>query len=183
MAKKSAKEIKQEKIELELAEKLQPYKIRFNEICMREYGLDITEDDDYVYDIDTESILSFKERFIKYCDEYNPYLKPNEIEFNLLENSRMMEAIFAGFLMKYAMRHGQEIVSMHQSNIQGTDKGIFCYSYCNAGKTIEVTSDKFVFESVRVLNLLCKMNKSSHMYNFEEFDEILKEAQDVYSNR
>ena len=72
---------------------------------------------------------------------------------------------------------------MHQSSIQGTDKGIFCYSYYNAGKTIEVASDKFVFESVWVLNLLCKMNKSEHMYNFEEFDEILKEAQDVYSNR
>ena len=101
MAKKSARELKQEKIELQLAEKLQPYKIRFNDICMREYGLDITEEDDYVYDIDTESIFSFKEKFIKYCEDFNPYLKPNEVEFNLLENSRMMEAIFAGFLVKY----------------------------------------------------------------------------------
>ena len=81
MAKKSAREIKQEKLELELAEKLQPFKMRFNDICMREYGLDITEEDDYVYDMDTESILQFKEKFIKYCEECNPYLKPNEIEF------------------------------------------------------------------------------------------------------
>lgn len=183
MAKKSAREIKQEKLELELAEKLQPFKMRFNDICMREYGLDITEEDDYVYDMDTESILQFKEKFIKYCEECNPYLKPNEIEFNLLENSRMMEALFAGFLSKYALRKGQEIVSMHQSNIQGTSKGVFCYSYFNCGKTIEVSSEPYVYESVRVLNLLCKMNKSAHMYNFEEFDQILKEAQDVYSNR
>ena len=63
-------------------------KIRFNDAMMRELGLDITEND-YVYDMDTESILQIKGKFIKYCDYEYPILKYNEeIELNLIENPR-----------------------------------------------------------------------------------------------
>lgn len=67
-------------------------KVRFNDVVMRELGLDTT-DDDYLYNVDTESILQIKEKFIKYVDNEYFILKPNEIELNLIENPRLMELL------------------------------------------------------------------------------------------
>ena len=60
-------------------------KMGFNDIAMREWGLDIT-DDDYIYDMDTETIIQINEKFIKYSDLVDPILKFNEnIESTLQE--------------------------------------------------------------------------------------------------
>ena len=72
-------------------------KVRFNDVMMRELGIDIVEDDDryldYLYDIDTGNILQIKEKFIKYCDYEYPVIKFNEIEMNLIENPRLTETL------------------------------------------------------------------------------------------
>ena len=64
-------------------------KVRFNDVVMRELGLDTT-DDDYLYNVDTESILQIKEKFIKYVDNEYFILKTNEIELNLIDNPKLM---------------------------------------------------------------------------------------------
>ena len=44
-------------------------KMRFNDIMMQELGLDITEEN-YLYDIEEESILQISEKYIKYFDTF-----------------------------------------------------------------------------------------------------------------
>lgn len=144
-------------------------KMRFNDAVMRELGLDITEDD-YVYDMDTESILQIKEKFIKYCDDEFPILRHNEIELNLIENPRLTETISLPFISRYCERNGILFQTVSQTPIDGTNKGLFILSYAVNGETKEFKSDGFINESVRVFNLICKINKTTNLYRFNEFD-------------
>ena len=54
-------------------------KIGFNDIVMRELGLDITEDD-HIYDMDTNTIIQINEKFIKYCKELDIVNLINDID-------------------------------------------------------------------------------------------------------
>lgn len=146
-------------------------KIRFNDVMMRELGLDITDDgNDYLYDMDTESILQIKEKYIKYCDYEYPMLRHNEIEMNLIENPRLTETICLPFLMKLCERKGIMFHSIEQVPIDGSDKGYFALIYIYDGQTREFRSDSYVNESVRIFSLITKLNKTSHLYRFNEFD-------------
>lgn len=149
-------------------------KIKFNDFVMRELGLDITEDD-YLYDMDTQCILQIKEKFIKYCEDDYPILRHNEIELNLLENPRLTETLVIPYISKYCDRNNIVFQSISQSPISGSKKGCFVLSYISDGEIKEIKSDAFVNESLRIFNLICKLNKTSHMYDFNEFDiEIIR---------
>lgn len=152
-------------------------KIRFNDAMMRELGLDITEND-YVYDMDTESILQIKGKFIKYCDYEYPILKYNEeIELNLIENPRLAETIILPFITNFCNRKGLTFQSVSQYPIDGTNKGYFILSYIYNDEVKEIRSDNYINESVRIFNLICKLNKTEHLYRFNEFDiEIPKKS-------
>lgn len=145
-------------------------KIRFNDIMMRELGLDITEDDDYIYDIDTESILQIKEKFIKYCDYEYPVLKHNEIEMNLIENPRLTETLCLPYLVRFCERNGVIFHTMSQVPIDGSNKGYFTLSYIAEGQTKEIKSNSYINESLRIFNLITKINKTEHLYRFDELD-------------
>lgn len=144
-------------------------KVRFNDVVMRELGLDTT-DDDYLYNVDTESILQIKEKFIKYVDNEYFILKPNEIELNLIENPRLMELLSIPFLNDLCKRSNVVFQSINQCPITGTDKGIFVLSYIKNGTITDFKSDAFVNESVRIFNLICKVNRTCNLYKFDEFD-------------
>lgn len=144
-------------------------KVRFNDVMMRELGLDIT-DDDYLYDMDTESILQIKEKYIKYFDVDYIQLKPNEIEMNLIENPRLTELLVLPFLNNVCERSNVVFQSLSQSPISGTDKGIFVMTYIKNGEVKNYKSDPYVNESVRIFNLICKLNKTCNLYKFEDFD-------------
>lgn len=158
--------------------KLQDYidiKVRFNDIVMRELGLDIlNENEPYLYDLETESALQIKGKFIKYLDyedyEY-PILKSDEIEFNVIENARLMETISIPFFNRYFNRFGSAFHSMSQTRINGSNKGIFVVYYIDStGQAREIASNAFKNESVRIFNLICKLNDMEHLYKFNEFD-------------
>lgn len=149
------------------------YKIGFNDYCMREMGFEVDEDD-HLYDMDTESILQIKEKFIKYTEDLTPILKFNEIDLNLIENFRLMETLFQVYIGKYAQRHGMDVVGFSQSTIKGSRKGCFVVSYKQAGQIYEIKSDAYENESVRVFNLVCKLNHRTHLYDFEKFDVIIE---------
>ena len=86
-------------------------RIAFNDICMREMKLDIT-DDGILYDMDTESILQYKERFIKYREDENTLIYQNEIELDLLRDPRLMEILANIYLQKYSARTGTNLTSV-----------------------------------------------------------------------
>lgn len=147
--------------------------VNFNDIVMRELGLDIT-DDDKVYDMDTNTILQFNEKFIIYSEVEFPALRADQIELNLLENSRLMHTLFGVYLNKYAMRKGIEVTSYYQSSTTSnkSGSGYMAFTAIVNGVNTETKSDNFLNESVRAFNLICKLNGTSHLYDFNMFDII-----------
>ena len=53
-------------------------------------------------------------------------------------------------------------------------KGVFAMSYIKNGKTECIKSDPFMNESVRVFNLICKITKRTHLYDFNDMDIIIE---------
>ena len=145
------------------SQQLLEIKIDFNDIVMRELGLDY-EDNGYIYDIDTSTIYTIKEKFIKYSEEEFPVIAHNEMDMNLIENPRLMEILFEKWIVDWAKRKNVEITSHSQSAIGGSSKGIFIITYLNNGVSEEKRSDIFTNESLRVFNLICKLKGTWHLY-------------------
>lgn len=145
-------------------------KVNFNDISMRELRLDIDEND-HIYDMDTESIYMIKEKYIKYSEDEYPNIMRDEIDMNLIENPRLMEILFGTWIVKWATRKQVEITSFYQSTIRGSNKGFFVMTYIDAnGETQEMKSDVYINESVRIFNLISKLNHTSHMYDLTKLD-------------
>ena len=150
-------------------------KINFNDVCMRELGLDI-DDNNHIYDMDTESIYKMKDRFIKYSEDEYPVLAHDEIDLNLIENPRLMEILFGTWIIKWKNsriargQNIQDISSFYQSAIRGSSKGFFVVTYIENGESKEIKSGTFVNESVRILHLITILNHTSHYYDFDKFD-------------
>lgn len=144
-------------------------KIRFNDAVMRELGIDLT-DEGYLFDMDTETVFQIKEKYIKYCEVDDPYLRHDEIEMNLLENPRLTETLIIPFMHNFCARKNIALQSVAQVPVPGSKKGFFVMYYSINGETKDVKSDPFVNESVRIFNLITKMNKTTHMYQFDKFD-------------
>ena len=142
----------------------------FNDVFMRETGLDI-DDNDHIYNMETDSALVIKDKFLKYREYEFPVCAPNEIDFNLLENPKLTETI-ANMWLHDNIKN--DILSLDQCIIPGSTKGIFVMSYIKDGKTESLKSDAFTNESVRVLNLLCKITKRTHLYDFEALDVVIE---------
>lgn len=151
---------------------MQVLKSEFNDKVMREMGLDMT-DEGYIYDMDTTTIIQIKEKFIKYCeDEYEANnLRHNEIELNLIENPRLMENLTLMFLNR---RINNKIEAMTQAAIPGSARGYFVLSFLRGNQVAEMRSDAYVNESVRIFNLICKINKTINMYDFDKFDIVIE---------
>ena len=145
-------------------------KVNFNDISMRELRLD-SDENDHIYDMDTESIYMIKEKYIKYSEDEYPNIMRDEIDMNLIENPRLMEILFGTWIVKWATRKQVEITSFYQSTIRGSNKGFFVMTYIDAnGETQEMKSDVYINESVRIFNLISKLNHTSHMYDLTKLD-------------
>lgn len=142
----------------------------FNDAFMRETGLDI-DDNDHIYNMETDSALVINEKFIKYRDYEYPVLNANEIDFNLLENPKLCETLANMWLHDHI---NNDILSLDQCAIPGSAKGTFVLSYLKNGRIENIKSDAFVNESVRVFNLLCKITKRTHLYDFESMDVVIE---------
>ena len=142
----------------------------FNDAFMRETGLDI-DDNDHVYNMETDCALVIGEKFLKYRDYEYPVLNGNEIDFNLLENPKLCETIANMWLHDNI---SNEILSLDQCIIPGSKKGTFVLNYLKNGKIENIKSDAFLNESVRVFNLLCKITKRTHLYDFESMDVVIE---------
>ena len=150
-------------------------KVNFNDIVMREFGLDIN-DDDHIYDMDTNEVYMIKEKYIKYSEDEYPVIGHNEMDMNLIENPRLMEILFGTWIVKkWGNRFGYHISSFSQNAIRGSTKGFFAMTYVVNGENKEIKSDIFINESLRIFNLVCKLNHRDHMYDTTQFDiEIVR---------
>jgi len=142
----------------------------FNDAFMRETGLDI-DDNDHVFNLETDHALVINEKFLKYRDYEYPVLNANEIDFNLLENPKLCETLANAWLHDHIHN---DILSLDQCIIPGSTKGVFAMSYIKNGKTECIKSDPFMNESVRVFNLICKITKRTHLYDFNDMDIIIE---------
>ena len=75
----------------------------FNDYCMRELGLNL-DDNDRLVDDDTQSILQYREKFIKYQEDECVPIRPDEVEMDLLRNPRLMGILFGIYLQKFSER-------------------------------------------------------------------------------
>lgn len=142
----------------------------FNDAFMRETGLDI-DDNDHVYNMETDSALVIRDKYLKYRDYEYPVLNANEIDFNLLENPKLCETLANMWLHDNI---NNNILSLDQCIIPGSKRGTFVLSYFKNGKIENIKSDAFLNESVRVFNLICKITKRTHLYDFESMDIIIE---------
>ena len=155
-------------------------KIEFNDIALREFGFGL-DDDDHVVDLDTETLYQISERFIKYSEDKIPILSANEIDLNLIENPRLMEILFGMWANKWEARNNNQVkvTSYYQSAMRGSKKGFFVMTYLYNGAVKESRSDVFINESVRIFNLITKLNHTDHLYANEinRFDiEIIRKG-------
>ena len=142
----------------------------FNDAFMREIGLDI-DDNDHVFNMETDSALVINDKFLKYRDYEYPVLNANEIDFDLLGNPKLCETLINMWLHDHV---NNDILSLDQCSIPGSTKGAFVMSYIKDGKTEHLKSDPFINESVRVFNLLCKITKRTHLYDFSSMDVVIE---------
>ena len=145
-------------------EQMHEIKIDFNNIVLREFKLGL-DDYDHLYDKETDSIYQISERFIKYSEDMIPILHTNEIDFNVIENPRLMEILFGMWVNKWEQRNAAKVTSYYQTAIRGSKKGFFVLTYLVNGATKEYKSDVFVNESMRIFNLVCKLNHTDHLYD------------------
>ena len=143
----------------------------FNDYCMRELGLNL-DDNDRLVDDDTQSILQYREKFIKYQEDECVPNRPDEVEMDLLRNPRLMGILFGIYLEKFSERKGIEITSQFQSTSIRGEVGNTGITWIINGKNETFWSDAFRNESVRIFNLICKLNNTVHLYDFKEFDII-----------
>lgn len=142
----------------------------FNDAFMRETGLDI-DDNDHIYNMETDSALVIGEKFLKYRDYEFPVTNANEIDFDLLANPKLCESLANMWLHDHI---NNDILSLDQCSIPGSAKGSFVLSYLKNGKVENIKSDAFVNESVRVFNLICKITRRTHLYDFETMDIVIE---------
>lgn len=161
-------------------EQMHEIKIDFNNIVLREFKLGL-DDYDHLYDKETDSIYQISERYIKYSEDMVPMLHVNEIDFNVIENPRLMEILFGMWVSKWEQRNGTKVTSYYQSAIRGSKKGFFVLTYLVDGATKEFKSDVFVNESMRIFNLVCKLNHTDHLYDRDILNrldiEIIRKGQ------
>lgn len=151
--------------------RLHELKIAFNDIVMRELGLDV-DDDDHIVDLTIDAVYTIKEKFLKYSDDPYPRLMPNEIEFNMLLNPKLFELLFGIWVQRRAASKGIELTSFYQSKLQGSEKGFFVVNYVVGQQPMENKSEVFLNESLRIFNLICKLNGTEHLYRarINQFD-------------
>ena len=149
-------------------------KWRFNDICMREMKLDVDEND-YIVSSITDSVFTIKDKFLKYFeDEEYPILGYNEIEFNLLENTRLMEMMFGIWVKLYDVDHARKTIAYYQTNLSGSSKGFFTVTYLdnNDNKCHELKSKVFLNENLRIFHAISLLNHTEHLYekSLSQFD-------------
>ena len=83
-----------------------------------------------------------------------------------------MDSLLSSFLDEYQQRSNIERFSVFQSTHDKGATGYCGFKYMQNGKIKEQKSDDFINESLRMFNLITKLNHTSHLYDFKMFDIV-----------
>lgn len=148
-------------------------RIRFNQFCTTELGFDIDEQTERLYDLDTDELVVINEKFIKdYEGEYSDIrYYANDTKLLLLDNAGLLTALFMIYLGKF--NGTMDVLTFQHSTSTKGDSGKFSCTIKGVNGINEIIeSDSFMNESVRIFNIICKINKTVMRYNFKEFDVL-----------
>lgn len=155
----------------------------FNDVCLRELGLDLTKED-LVYDIESNTVLQFDGLYLKYCpSKYTIINQSIEIPFNLIENPKLMTMLVSRYCINAMEKRGFKVLGLNQyiTNQQKylgyvalviEPRAAIMYNGQIAGyvRMQDIRSGVFINESVRLLSLLCKINGTGDMYDLSALD-------------
>lgn len=129
--------------------------LEFGDLTLRELGLEVDKDN-YIVDQDTGNLLTVKDKKIKYNSETIFRLNKDEISYDPLNNSRLMNHLFGYYTSKLADEESIYIESYFNIPTKDSNKSIMKV------KTQDETfkSDAYFNESVRIMDVICKMNDS-----------------------
>ena len=151
-------------------------RMAFNDIALNELNLEVDENSSRIYELGdgTMNLLQYNDRFLKYYEGPTTIVRANEMELNLINNVKLMQILFGRFINKYAMEHNLNVLSYFSTtnNTLANSPGQFVCTIEVAKKCNNIESDYFINESVRILNLICKLNGTDGRYNFKELDTI-----------
>lgn len=153
------------KTKAEKEQELFDLRVQFNDYVLRELGLDIN-DDNYVYDIEKQQLLQINGKFIKYPESItdSQYINKNkEIELNCIENAGLVEILAVRYINDFCKKLGITLQSVSQECVDNNN-GYFSLAYITGGNILHKDSDCFINESIRIFNLVCKLNKTDRLY-------------------
>lgn len=148
-------------------EELYEAKLRFNDMFLREAKLGTTEEDGYVYDYNTNDILTIKGKPIKYCEYELP--RANEIDLNLIENPRLASTLAVPYINNRCAMFGYQFYGVSHSISNGSKKGYYTVTYkdANSNELKSFSSSLYVNESIRIFDVICRLNDTIHLYTNE----------------
>lgn len=156
----------------------------FNDVCLREMGLDITNEG-LVYDTESNTIMQFDGLFLKYCpSKYTIINQSLEVRFTLIENPKLMSMLASWYCTKELTKKGYKVLGLNQYivnpqkylgyvtlAIEPNSPAMKYNGQIAAYISVkDIASDSYVNESVRLLSLICKVNGTSEMYDLSALD-------------
>ena len=142
--------------------------LEFGDLTLRELGLEIDQNN-YIVDQDTGNLLMFKDKKIKYNTDMVFRLNKDEISYDPLNNSRLMNHLFSYYASKLADEDSVYIGSYFNIPIKESDKSIMKVKT----DTNIIKSEPYFNESVRIMDVICKINDSGtdvSKYDFKPFN-------------
>lgn len=137
----------------------------FNELVMREIGLDIEGPDRHIIDQDTFMPVICNNKFLT-TKTKEEGLKPDELLFDPIHNTKQMQLLFGYYSNKLANENGSYISTIY-SIPTGTSKSMSFLAIKVNGK--ELISRPYLNESVKYADLIYQLNGAVGV-NLSEFD-------------
>lgn len=135
---------------------------------MQELGLETTPDGK-CYDPETGTVLSYKDKPLKFANE-NTFVRKGEALFDPLSNPNMMNQLFSYYTTRLNEEDGRYIELYYQdSGSKDSSKGVI---KCREGQTIH-SSGEFYNDSVKYADLIAELNGDIGK-DFSKFDAPIK---------
>ena len=136
--------------------------IKFGDLTLREIGLDIDQDN-HIIDEESGMPIMMKGKFLKY--NYGPVKRTTreEINYDPLNNPKLMNLLF-GYYSSKLEAEGNSGIDIYASSIASEDKQVLKVK--TGGDTLG--SAPYHSESVRIMDIICQINESGE--DVSEFD-------------
>lgn len=141
--------------------------LEFGDLTLRELGLEINQDN-HIVDQDTGHLLTFKDKKIKYNTGIIFRLNKDEISYDPLNNPKLMNHLFAYYTNKLADEESVYIGSYFNIPVNNSDKFVMKVKTDDSF----IKSEPYFSESVRIMDIVCKLNDSDtdvSKYDFKNF--------------